>query len=381
MITKLGSVITEYSVRNKHDEDIPVYSVTNEQGFCTGYFSKDVASKDRTTYKIVPRGYFAYNPSRINVGSVDWQDCQDRVIVSPLYVVFGVDERLDQQYLLHYLKSDITLTYIKTLATGSVRDNLKFSILQEFPINLRPIEEQRKIASILDRIDRVIALRKEELETLDNLVKSRFIELFGDPASNPLHWETQTFRQASVRLSDGPFGSNLKSEHYVESGIRVIRLGNIGVGRFINNDQSYISEEHYERLKKYTCKAGDIVIGTLGEPNLRACLVPESIEYAINKADCVHYVPRPEILDRYFVCQYINCPETLSLASGMVHGQTRSRISSGQLAEMPIFIPPLELQKQFAAFVKQTDKSKLAVRKSLEELEILKKSLMQQYFG
>ena len=359
MITKLGSVITEYAVRNKHDEDIPVYSVTNEQGFCTGYFSKDVASKDRTTYKIVPRGYFAYNPSRINVGSVDWQDCQDRVIVSPLYVVFGVDEKLDQQYLLHYLKSDITLTYIKALATGSVRDNLKFSILQEFPINLRPIEEQRKIASILDRIDRVIALRKEELETLDNLVKSRFIELFGDPASNPLHWETQTFRQASVRLSDGPFGSNLKSEHYVESGIRVIRLGNIGVGRFINNDQSYISEEHYERLKKYTCKAGDIVIGTLGEPNLRACLVPESIEYAINKADCVHYVPRPEILDRYFVCQYINCPETLSLASGMVHGQTRSRISSGQLAEMPIFIPPLELQKQFAAFVKQTDKSKL----------------------
>ena len=157
----------------------------------------------------------------------------------------------------------------------------------------------------------------------------------------------------------------MKSEHYVESGIRVIRLGNIGVGRFINNDQSYISEEHYERLKKYTCKAGDIVIGTLGEPNLRACLVPESIEYAINKADCVHYVPRPEILDRYFVCQYINCPETLSLASGMVHGQTRSRISSGQLAEMPIFIPPLELQKQFAAFVKQTDKSKYYSRLSL----------------
>ena len=140
MITKLGSVITEYSVRNKSDEDIPVYSVTNEQGFCTSYFSKEVASKDRTTYKIVPRGYFAYNPSRINVGSVDWQNCEDRVIVSPLYVVFSVDKKLDQQYLFHYLKSDVTLTYIKDLATGSVRDNLKFSMLREFPINLRPIE-------------------------------------------------------------------------------------------------------------------------------------------------------------------------------------------------------------------------------------------------
>ena len=85
MIVKLGSLISEYSVRNKADENIPVYSVTNEQGFCTGYFSKEVASQDRTTYKIVPRGCFAYNPSRINVGSVDVQECEDRVIVSPLW--------------------------------------------------------------------------------------------------------------------------------------------------------------------------------------------------------------------------------------------------------------------------------------------------------
>ena len=101
MMEKLGNFISEYSVRNKQDEDIPVYSVTNEHGFCTGYFSKDVSSKDRTTYKIVPYGCFAYNPSRINVGSVDWQHVEDRVIVSPLYVVFRVNEELDQRYLLH----------------------------------------------------------------------------------------------------------------------------------------------------------------------------------------------------------------------------------------------------------------------------------------
>ena len=191
MITKLGTVITEYSVRNKSKENIPVYSVTNEQGFCTGYFSKEVASKDRTTYKIVPQGYFAYNPSRINVGSVDWQDCEERVIVSPLYVVFGVDKKLDQQYLLHYLKSDIARTYINALATGSVRDNLKFSVLQELPINLRPIDEQRKLASVLDYVDSVIGLRNEELSTLDTLVKSRFVELFGDPVSNPKDWNVE----------------------------------------------------------------------------------------------------------------------------------------------------------------------------------------------
>ena len=85
-MAKIKDVIFEYSVRNKADENINVYSVTNEKGFCTDYFSKEVASKDKTTYKIVPRGYFAYNPSRINVGSIDWQNHEDRVIVSPLYV-------------------------------------------------------------------------------------------------------------------------------------------------------------------------------------------------------------------------------------------------------------------------------------------------------
>ena len=102
-MAKIKDVIFEYSVRNKANENINVYSVTNEKGFCTDYFSKEVASKDKTAYKIVPRGYFAYNPSRINVGSIDWQNHEDRVIVSPLYVVFGVSKHIDHQYLLYYI--------------------------------------------------------------------------------------------------------------------------------------------------------------------------------------------------------------------------------------------------------------------------------------
>ena len=205
--------------------------------------------------------------------------------------------------------------------------------------------------------------------------------MFGDPFSNPMGWERISFKQASTRLSDGPFGSNLKSEHYSNTGVRVIRLGNIGVGKFVDEDKSYIPETHYELLKKYTCRSGEIVIGTLGEPNLRACIIPDEIGIAVNKADCVHYIPKPELLDTQFVCQYINCPETLLLAQGMIHGQTRSRVSSGQIAEMPIFVPPISLQKQFSAFVSQVSKSKSAVQKSLGETQLLFDSLMQEYFG
>ena len=128
---RLGDYIHEYSVRNKDNADILVYSVTNSNGFCTEYFSKEVASKDKKTYKIVREGYFAYNPSRINVGSVDWLRNEETVIVSPLYNVFYVDDGIDQQYLYYYLKSPVGLYYISELASGSVRDNLKLSILSD----------------------------------------------------------------------------------------------------------------------------------------------------------------------------------------------------------------------------------------------------------
>ena len=359
----LGKFIKEYSERNKGNEDIPVYSVTNSQGFCTEYFGKEVASQDKTTYKIVPQGYFAYNPSRINVGSVDWQRYEKRVIVSPLYNVFSVSEGIDRQYLYYFLRSDLGRQMIKAKASGSVRDNLKLDMLKEMTIPDISVEQQKFCSSVLDKLHKLIQMRQQELQKLDEFIKARFVEMFGDTFSNPMEWERKSFREASNRLSDGPFGSNLKSEHYSETGVRVIRLGNIGVGRFIDDDKSFVPVEHYERLKKYTCKSGDVIIGTLGEPNLRACLVPDNIDIAINKADCVHFIPKPEILNNMFVCQYINCPETLLLASGMIHGQTRSRVSSGQIAEMPIYVPPLELQERFADFVKQVDKSKVAVQK------------------
>ena len=374
MITKLGTVITEYSVRNKSKENIPVYSVTNEQGFCTGYFSKEVASKDRTTYKIVPQGYFAYNPSRINVGSVDWQDCEERVIVSPLYVVFGVDKKLDQQYLLHYLKSDIARTYINALATGSVRDNLKFSVLQELPINLRPIDEQRKLASVLDYVDSVIGLRNEELSTLDTLVKSRFVELFGDPVSNPKDWNVEPLgNRCGIITGNTPPRS--EPENYGKY-IEWIKSDNINTPfTFITKAQECLSEAGFEKCRfveagsiLMTCIAGSIdCIGNVAVTDRRVAF-NQQINAIVPEQD--------EVLYLYWLMQ---------LSKPMIHRTInmalKGILSKSQLSEIVFPFPPITLQEQFAAFVEQTDKSKLAVQKSLEELEILKKSLMQQYFG
>ena len=380
MIVKIGDVISEYSVRNKFDENIPVYSVTNEKGFCTGYFSKEVASKDKSTYKIVPRGYFAYNPSRINVGSVDWQKYEDRVIVSPLYVVFGVSDRLDRQYLLHYLKSDMMLSFIKEYATGSVRDNLKLADLGKFPINLRPVEEQRQIAATLDKIDELIAKRRQQLDKLDELVKSRFIEMFVE-TDMVSEWPYHTIADVSNDMRTGPFGSALHHDEFVDSGVFVLGIDNAVENKFSYSRMRYITEEKYQQLKRYTVHPGDVIITIMGTVG-RSAVIPVDMPKAINTKHLACITPKAETIDAQFLsCAFQVHPDIRMQLQKQCNGAIMDGLNLTIIKGLSFHIPPISLQTQFVEFYEQTDKSKLAIQESLKRLEILKKSLMQKYFG
>ena len=359
MEVRLGDYIKEYSVRNKNDEDIPVYSVTNTQGFCQDYFSKEVASKDRTTYKIVPRGFFAYNPSRINVGSVDWQRHEDRVIVSPLYNVFSVSPELNQQYLYYYLKSDITLHFIKELATGSVRDNLKLSMLYEFSINIPAYEEQEKVIKRLDLLQSIISLRRKELMKLDELIKARFVELFGDPVQNPFQWNTKP-------LLEMGYCKNGMNFHTGDSGIEIHCLG---VGDF--KDYSVIDDT--ERLptislnempsEENMLQDGDIVfVRSNGNKALVGrCLVvyPRSTPTTYS-GFCIRYRLASSDVDTAYLLRVLKSD---SMRKKMVgRGANIQNLNQQILASLDIPIPPMTMQEQFAAFVAQVDKSKLLAK-------------------
>ena len=364
MIVKIGDVISEYSVRNKFDENIPVYSVTNEKGFCTGYFSKEVASKDKSTYKIVPRGYFAYNPSRINVGSVDWQKYEDRVIVSPLYVVFGVSDRLDRQYLLHYLKSDMMLSFIKEYATGSVRDNLKLADLGKFPINLRPVEEQRQIAATLDKIDELIAKRRQQLDKLDELVKSRFIEMFVE-TDVVSEWPYHTIADVSDDMRTGPFGSALHHDEFVDSGVFVLGIDNAVENKFSYSRMRYITEEKYQQLKKYTVHPGDVIITIMGTVG-RSAVIPVDMPKAINTKHLACITPKAETIDAQFLsCAFQVHPDIRMQLQKQCKGAIMDGLNLTIIKGLSFHIPPISLQKQFVEFYEQTDKSK-----SFDDLEV-----------
>ena len=219
---KLGDYIKEYSVKNKAGKDIPVYSVTNSQGFCKEYFSKEIASQDKTSYKIVPYGFFAFNPSRINVGSIDWQHKEEQVIVSPLYNVFSVSESVLQPYLLYYLKSPATIKYIDAIATGTVRLNLKLSMLKDFSIPVPSLSEQQSIVAELDKINELISLKKAQLSDLDSLAQSIFYDMFGDPIENEKGWEVKTLKDIVADDCSISYGI-VQPGDGVDNGVPVVR--------------------------------------------------------------------------------------------------------------------------------------------------------------
>lgn len=266
--------------------------------------------------------------------------------------------------------------YANTNADGTMSKRLSPALLLDYEFDLPSIEEQKLRAEKLWAAYEVKQSYLKMIKATQEMVQSQFVEMFGDPMTNPKGWPVMTMKESSTLLSDGPFGSNLKTEHYCETGIRVIRLQNICLGYFDDTDKAFISEQHYEKLRKYTCRPGEIVIGTLGEPNFRACVIPNYIQVSINKADCVHYIPKEDLLDCTFACAYINCERTLQMATSNIHGTTRARIAAGQVNNIPIYIPPLDMQKRFVTMVQQSDKSEFELKKSIEAIDAVIKSLI-----
>lgn len=370
----LGNFITEYSVRNRNNEDIPVYSVTNSQGFCREYFGKEVASKDKTTYKIVPYGYFAYNPSRINVGSVDWQRREARVIVSPLYNVFSLSDELDRQFLYYFLKSNIGRQMIQAKAAGSVRDNLKLDMLKEMTIPDSSLDDQRHCAAILDKLQYLIELRKTQLKELSELVNARFVELFGgkDYPSIPL---IDTVKEGAG-LS---YGIVVPGEN-VENGIPMVRPSDFKNGKLDLLNVYRVAADIEEKYAKTRLIGDEILVQVIGQPGQVMLATNECKGMNVTRNLAV-IRPNHEIINRIYLKEFIEKEDSQQILLKNTKQSTLKQLPLNLLKQLEVQVPPMELQNEFADFVEQIDKSKAAIQKALEEAQTLFDSLMQQYFG
>ncbi len=167
-------------------------------------------------------------------------------------------------------------------------------------------------------------------------------------SSLPVGWALATLDDLLASepraITDGPFGSNLKSEHYTDSGARVIRLQNIGDG-FFRDERAFVSLAHFERLRAHEVRSGDLVVASLGEELPRACLVPRLDVPAIVKADCIRVRLHPSIETRW-VLYCLIAPQTRRLATARIKGVGRPRLGLGQLRQLSIPVPPLAEQRR-----------------------------------
>jgi len=237
--------------------------------------------------------------------------------------------------------------------------------------------KQIEISSHLDKLHSIIKMRKDEIIKLDDLIRARFVEMFGDE-SNPLRWDVVNVEDvATVQV-----GVVIKPAQYytdAANGVRAFRSLNIGPMNIKDNDWVYFSEEGNSKNAKSILKENDLLIVRSGAPGT-ACVVTK--QYAgCNAIDIIIAHPDMNKVNPYYLCAYTNLPHGKRQIDEGTGGAAQQHFNVGKYNKLQLMLPPIEKQEEFVLFMEQVNKSKAAVQKSLDETQMLFDSLMQKYFG
>lgn len=304
------------------------------------------------------------------VGYLKFEACGNQSITGILPC-----ESLNQRYLFFYLLSQRE----KILAdcVGGAQAHISQSYVKNMTIPILAIKEQEQIVGELTKLSNIVSLRQEEIQQLDNLVKARFVEMFGDE-NNSKNWDVVNVEE----VADVQVGVVIKpSQYYTDKseGVRTFRSLNIGEGFIKDNDWVYFTKEGHQKNSKSILKKDDLLIVRSGAPGT-ACVVTE--EYAeCNAVDIIIAHPDCKKVNPYYLCTFTNMPHGKKQIDEGIGGAAQQHFNVGKYNKLQLMLPPKTLQDEFVGFIKQVDKSKVAVQKALDESQILFDSLMQKYFG
>ncbi|MDB0636314.1 restriction endonuclease subunit S, partial [Bifidobacterium adolescentis] len=263
-------------------------------------------------------------------------------------------EGIDRDYLLHLVRS----LHLGDGFSGSTIPHIYFKDYGKLPVRLHSPAEQKRIVDIFASIERQIKVSKQQLDQLDSLVKSRFIEMFGDPVEEN-RWARITLASLCTKLGSGATPRGGKAA-YKTSGIPLIRSMNVHNGYFESKDLAYIDEIQAKKLDNVTLHKGDVLLNITGASVARSCLLPDYLaggrvnqHVSIVRCDPNRMLPR--VLNSIFTSDSY---QRFLLEHSRMAGATREAITKDDLETMTVPLPPLSLQYKFAAFVAQVDKSR-----------------------
>lgn len=284
--------------------------------------------------------------------------------------------KLQPKYLYYFCEN---FDFEQLNTTVTIPSLTKANLLK-VEIPLPPLDEQRKIAAVLDKVSDLIAKRRQQLDKLDLLIKSRFVEMFCNTRDNA-NWPIVTMADISTDMRTGPFGSALHHDEFVETGIFVLGIDNAVENRFSYNRMRYITEEKYEQLKRYTVRPGDVIITIMGTVG-RSAVIPDNIPKAINTKHLACLTIDRSKAQPTFICSAFQMhPEIRQQLTGQAKGAIMDGLNLTIIKKLCFKLPPIEIQNKFVEFFNLTEKTKTTISRNLEKLEMLKKALMQEYFG
>ena len=374
-MVELGTLIKQAKTVRCGSNDYPVLSMTMHDGlvFQNDKFKKTIASKDRSDYKVVKRNQLVIS-FPIDEGVLAAQRIVDAGIVSPAYGIWDIDQgSILTEFLEYALRCDRALSYYKANLRGSTarRRNLPTPVLLAYTVPLPDVSEQKFILNVIRKSRQIINNRSKELQKLDELVKARFVELFGDLKTNPKSWKVVPFSEFAE--IDGNMTTDYeKYADYPHIGIDSIEkgTGELKGYRTVRED-GIISG-------KYLFTPQHIIYSKI-RPNLNKVALPSF--NGLCSADAYPILPNSQNCNRVFLATAMRSEYFLEYILQFSSRTNLPKVNRKEISGFHMPLPPLELQNQFAAFVEQVNKSKAAIQKSLNEAQLLFDSLMQQYFG
>ena len=292
------------------------------------------------------------------------------------YIIESMDKTfLDVQYLYFFM--DKYLETLRSQSIGGVIKYIKLGNLTEADIFIPSIERQREIVQILRKSRELISLRKQQLAKLDELVKARFVEMFGDPVTNPKGYEKYKLENLARKISDGVHSK----PDYTETGRPFLSVVNINKGVINFKNCKYVSEDAYQKMIKSTHpERGDVLYTKVGATYGIPAYVDTDIAFCLYVSVCL-IKPKREVINPRFLSLSMEMPYVKHQADRRIKGIGVPDLHLNQISEFEILCPPLKEQDIFIYFVERLDGEKRVVQQSLEKLELMKKALMQEYFG
>ena len=306
-------------------------------------------------------------------------ETEENIYSTGFYAVRANPDVITTECLYYLIDSELFLTQKDKHCSGATQKAITNGGLAKIEIRVPPLSEQGILTVKLRYLTQLIVDKRKQLELLDEVIKSRFIEMFGDPIANEKGWSMHPLEDVCKTIVDCPHSTpNYTNE---DTGYMCIRTSIVKKNRILWDDIEYISQAEYQqRIQRKRPEKGDIVYTREGAILGIAAVIDRDCNVALGQRSMLLSPNTGKCLP-HFLSVAMNFDSFLNKALGGISGSASPHINVGDIKAFSIILPPIELQRQYVELIEQTDKSKFEIQQSLEKLEILKKSLMQQYFG